>query len=241
MRVLITRPEQRAEGTADKLEALGHNPVLFPLFEAVHDPVAVIRALAEPHSALAVTSAEAIRALQPLGSTLEPHLGEQVFAVGRATARAALEAGFVNVIAGTGGGHELGRMVVDYFATIGQPSLPVLYLAGARRMGRLERVLAEHGIGCVAHETYSMEPIPYSLEQQQAVLVERPADAVFFYSREAADTFFGLEVFKVSRDALRKTLFFCLSPNIAEAVPHELKNSAVVSLSPDEDELIDLL
>jgi uroporphyrinogen-III synthase len=90
-------------------------------------------------------------------------------------------------------------------------------------------------------ETYSMQPVRYSIEAQQAMLVETKADAVMLYSREAANAFFELEIFATSRDVIRKTLFLCLSRNIAEAVPEDLQNSAVVSDNPDEDELIDLL
>ncbi|CAN7646136.1 uroporphyrinogen-III synthase [Rhizobium sp. LjRoot254] len=241
MRVLITRPESRAEGTAAKLTELGHEPVSFPLFAPVRDPDAASQALATPHSAIAVTSPEAVRSLMELGDALTPHLGTKVFAVGRATARAARDVGFTDIDSGAGGGLELAHLVSAFYAGKGQPDLPVLYLAGEKRMGRFERVLADNGIACFVAETYQMEPIAYTIEEQQAMLVAKKADAVFFYSRETANAFFALEIFNVSHDAIRKTLFFCLSRNIAEAVPEELQNSAVVSDSPDEDELIDLL
>lgn len=239
MRVLLTRPENRAGETAAKLEALGHEVVSFPLFAPVHDLPAAQSALATPHSAIAVTSAEAVRGLEQLGVILAPHFGTKVFAVGKATARAARAAGFGDIEVSTGGGQELGELVADYYR--GRAALPLLYLAGEKRMGRFEKVLAENGIGCVVAETYRMEPIGYSLEEQQAMLVQVKADAVFFYSREAANAFFELDVLRQNLEAIRKTLFLCLSRNIAEAVPEELRNSAVVSDSPDEDELIDLL
>lgn len=241
MRVLITRPENRAGGTAAKLEGLGHEVVSFPLFAPVQDRAAVEAALAAPHAAIAVTSAEAVRGLTDLGPALAPHLGTKVFAVGKATARAARAAGFSDVTASNGSGFELAHVVVEHYAGAGKPLLPLLYLASEKRMGRFEKVLAENGLECVVAETYGMEPVRYSLEEQQAVLVETKADAVMFYSREAANAFFELDVFGTSRDVIRKTLFLCLSRNIAEAVPEELRNSAVVSDNPDEDELIDLL
>jgi uroporphyrinogen-III synthase len=239
MRVLVTRPESRAGGTTAKLEELGHEVVNFPLFSPAHDLSAAQAALATPHAAIAVTSAEAVRGLEQLGVNLVPHLGTKVFAVGKATARAARAAGFGDVEVSTGGGQELGELVADHYR--GRAALPLLYLAGEKRMGRFEKVLAENGLECVVAETYRMEPMVYSPEEQQAMLVEVKADAVFFYSREAANAFFELDVFRQSLEAIRKTLFLCLSRNIAEAVPEELKNSAVVSDNPDEDELIDLL
>jgi uroporphyrinogen-III synthase len=241
MRVLITRPESRAGKTAAKLQELGHEVARLPLFTPVHDRAAAEAALAIPHAAIAVTSPEAVRGLAELGLALAPHLGTKVFAVGKATAHTARAAGFRNVEASIGGGPELASLVVGYYAAAGRPPRPVLYLAGEKRMGRFEKLLAENGIECVVAETYRMEPIAYSLEQQQAMLVEAKADAVFFFSREAAHAFFALDIFRQSREAIRKTLFLCLSRNIAEAVPEELQNSAVVSDNPDEDELIDLL
>ena len=241
MRVLITRPESRASGTVAKLEELGHEVVGFPLFAPVHDLRAAEAALEMPHEAIAVTSAEAVRGLEQLDAALARHLGTRIFAVGKATARAAGAAGFRDVEVSSGGGQELGALVVNHYAATGHPSRPLLYLAGEKRMGRFEKMLAENGIECVVAETYRMEPTGYSLEQQQTMLVEVKADAVFFYSREAAQAFFELDIFRQSREAIRKTLFLCLSRNIAEAVPEELQNSAVVSDNPDEDELIDLL
>lgn len=241
MRVLITRPENRSGGTIVKLEQLGHDAVSFPLFAPVHDIAAAAAALATPHDALAMTSAETVRGLSALGPVLSPHLATRVFAVGKATARAAREAGFTDVVASGGGGVDLANLVLDRHARSGSPRLPLLYLAGEKRMGRFEKALAESGMDCVVAETYRMEPVAYTIEQQQALLVERKADAVMLYSREAALAFFGLGIFDVSREAIRRTLFLCLSRTVAEAVPEELANSAVVSDNPDEDELIDLL
>lgn len=240
MRVLITRPENRAGSTAAKLAELGHEVVSLPLFAPVGDEAALRQALATPHAAIAVTSAEAVRGLADLGDSLAPHLDTPVFAVGRASARAARQTGFANVEVSTGGGPELARLVIDHFKEA-PPALPILYLAGEKRMGRFEKILAENGFECVVAETYRMEPVTYSIEEQQTLLVDRKADAVMFYSRETANAFFELAIFAQSREAIGKTLFLCLSRNIAEAVPEELRTSAVVSDNPDEDELIDLL
>lgn len=241
MRVLITRPESRAGKTAAKLVQLGHDVERLPLFAPVHDRSAAEAAIATPHAAIAATSAEAVRGLAEIGPALTPHLATPVFAVGKATAHAAHAVGFHNVHASIGGGLELASLVLTHYAAAGRPSQPILYLAGERRMGRFEKLLSESDIDCSIAETYRMERISYALEEQQAMLVERKADAVFFFSREAASAFFDLDVFRQSRDAIRRTLFLCLSRNIAEAVPEELQNSAVVSDTPDEDELIDLL
>lgn len=227
--------------TAEKLAALGHDAVIMPLLAPVHDHGLALDALKSNYWALAATSAETIRCLQHLGPALTPYLNQPIFTVGRATAWAAHAAGFTNVYAAAGGGRELAALVAGNFAALNAPAKPVLYLAAAKRAGHFERTLAENDIECLTAEIYEMTKIDYSIERQQALLVNQPVDAVFLFSRENAKAFFSLEVFQVSKDSLRKTLFFCLSRNIAEAVPEEFANSIVVSLNPDEDELIDLL
>ncbi len=230
----------QARQTAAKLAALGHDPVTFPLFRPSHDLPHVVDALKSNYSALAISSAEAVRCLQELGPGLEPYLSKTLFTVGKASARLAKEAGFTNVIAASGNGHDLAAVVAG-FAAGAMGGKPILYLGGVKRSGVFEDTLRNNDVDCVTAEIYDMEPVPYTIEEQQALLVNRPVDAAFFFSRENAKAFFNLPVFRQSKEALRKTLFFCLSRNIAEVVPDALKNSAVVSLNPDEDELIDLL
>jgi uroporphyrinogen-III synthase len=241
MRVLVIRPEVQAMRTAGKLAALGHEAVILPLLAPVHDVELAGDVLKSEHWGLAVSSAEAVRCLQQLGPALDGYLSTPIFTVGPATARAAQQAGFTNVNSAGGNGRDLAAMVAGYYAASGAPNSPLLYLAGVRRLGMFERTLADNGIAYATAEIYDMAEVAYPIEQQQALLVNAPVDAVFFFSRENARAFFDLEVFRVSKDALRKTLFFCLSRNIAEAVPEEFTNSAVISLNPDEDELIDLL
>lgn len=89
MRIVITRPQRLGERTAAKLEALGHEPVLLPLFYPVHHGERAVSALSAPLAAIAVTSAEALRALETSRDGLAPYLSEPLFAVGGATAEAA--------------------------------------------------------------------------------------------------------------------------------------------------------
>jgi len=240
MRVLIVRPELQAKQTAEKLAALGHEPVAFPLFRPIHDLPHLADALRSKYSALAITSAEAVRCLQALGPDLKPYLGNTVFTVGKATSRIAKEAGFTNVISASGSGNDLAGQVAGFAMGSLDPN-PILYLAGHKRSGIFEETLRDNDVDCVTAEVYEMEPIIYPMQKLQQLVVNRPVDAAFLFSRENAKAFFDLEIFRQSKESLRKTLFFCLSRNIAEAVPEELRESVVVSMNPDEDELIDLL
>jgi len=240
MRVLIVRPELQAKHTAGKLTLLGHEAVIFPLFRPIHDLPHLADALRSKYLALAITSAEAVRCLQALGAELKPYLDVPVFTVGKATARMAKEAGFTNVISASGSGNDLAGQVAG-FAAGSLDTKPVLYLAGHKRSGVFEDTLRDNDIDCVTAEIYEMEPIVYPTETLQELMVDRHVDAAFLFSRENAKAFFDLEIFRQNKESLRKTLFFCLSRNIAEAVPEALRESVIVSTSPDEDKLIDLL
>ncbi len=120
MRVIVTRPEFSARRTAARLAELGHTPVLLPMSRPVHKPEVALEALQAPHAALAITSAEAIRALSLLGPVLAGHLATPLLAVGRATAEAAIALGFTTVIDGGGSGTQLAEAAADYLSAQAQ-------------------------------------------------------------------------------------------------------------------------
>src|SRR5689334_7584909 len=75
MRVLVTRPAHSATRTAQRLREMGHEPVLLPLRQPLHDSAGAATALAATNGPIAMTSAEAVRVVSALGETLRPHLG----------------------------------------------------------------------------------------------------------------------------------------------------------------------
>lgn len=137
MRVLVTRPAHSAERTVQRLREMGHEPLLLPLAEPVHDPDAALRVLLATEGAIAVTSAEAIRTIAELGNDLRPHLDRPLLAVGEATAGEARRLGFRSVTASFGSGREL----ADRIARNAPRTL--LYLAGTPRAPGFEKRLAE--------------------------------------------------------------------------------------------------
>lgn len=102
MRFLVLRPEPGASATAARIAALGHAAVVAPLFTV--QPVAWAPPDPAEHDALILTSANAVRHAGPVLARLA---GLPVYAVGSATAAAALEAGFKVVATGLSDGAEL--------------------------------------------------------------------------------------------------------------------------------------
>lgn len=227
VRVIVTRPAISAGQTAARLLALGHLPIPLPLTEAVHHPDAAIAGLAIAHAAIAVTSAEALRVLQSIDDVLQPHLDTRLYAVGEASAQAARDAGFRDVVAGAGTGAELAELIAGDAADLGRP---LLYLAGKPRSPAFEQGLAEHGVSILTVECYAMQAIPY------VEPVEISADAVLLYSREAARLFFELSV--MGAEAMR---ICCLSDNVATAVPARFRKNTHIAAQPDEEGIFALL
>lgn len=239
MRVVVTRPQHSGERTARRLAEMGHDALLLPLSAPVHDAEAAGHALSETQGAIAVTSAEAIRALAALGEALDPHLHRPLFAVGKATAKEAGTLGFTRVLTSDGSGIELAELIAHDPAGIAPP--PLLYLAGAPRAAGFETRLAELNIPLRIAECYHMRDAEPDDATLQALFVDARAGAVLIYSRQTALRFFGLPFLRRQPEILAKTWFLCLSEAIAQAVPAAFAARTKIAAMPDEDSLLALL
>lgn len=241
MRVLVLRPQRAANRTARKLAALGHEIACLPLSKPEHDLGAVQAALAERHSAIAITSAEVARLFSDLGDALDRHLLTTVFSVGQASADAASAAGFRTVLTPGGDGRDLADMIVAHCRDFGMPAEPILYLAGMPRAQGFEARLAEAGIPFRTVEAYRMVPVVPQRAEAEAVLLNPVPDAVLFYSGESARAFFKLGPLVEMPERFLSTLMLCMSVNVARAVPQRFVASTVTASSPNEESLLDLL
>lgn len=237
MRILVTRPLGASRRTAQRLKALGHDPVVLSVTEAEHHPDEVRDALGRPYSALLVTSAEAVRVAQSLGTGLSEHLGATVFTVGDATAAAAREAGFSDVEAAEGTGASMVKLFGERWSRLAS-ARPLLYLAGWPRSPSLEAGLAELRIPLTVVRAYAMRPLEVAPEAMTAALRHPPVDAVLFYSRETARRFFELAPVA---DVPAHARLLCLSGNVMEAIPEELRHNVRIAARPDEESLLALL
>ncbi len=222
--VLVTRPEPGASKTAAAIRARGHDAHCLPLTEIVAlspdrwpDPAEL--------DGLVATSANAFRhlpdAARNLFRSLPLHVG------GEATAGAARQAGFEEVLIAEGDAAALADQILA-----GTPRR-LLYLAGRVRRPNLEEKLREGGNALQIVEVYDTRPRPI-LDEQLKRLQEIAFDAVLLTSTETARLFAGLSgASGLAADAPR----LCLSRRIAEmgGAP------ALVSKRPDEESLLALL
>jgi uroporphyrinogen-III synthase len=163
MRVWVTRTLPGALKTAARLRALGHDPVVEPLFE--------IRLLAAGIdlggvAALAFTSRHGVDAFA--ARTRERAL--PVFAVGDATADAARSREFVDVRSAAGDVARLAELIVA-----ARPNGVVLHAAALERAGDLEGALRSAGIETRTVAVYeTLERAWIEPERYDAVLVQSP-------------------------------------------------------------------
>ena len=240
MRLLVTRPDDAAAHTIRRLRDLGHQIVTLPVMKAEHHLDATLKALRIPHGALAITSAAAVRALAAIGGHLDPYLGDRVYAVGEATAAAAREIGFRDVEAAFGTGDSMVELFGDRLAGLAAEK-PLLYLAGNPRSPAFEEGLKQRNVPLIVVESYRMHPLPISEADLHSIIESGPIDGILLYSRETARHFFALPFAGSSRIALERARIFCLSDNVAKAVPEALHSNIATAAQPSEDSLLSLL
>jgi uroporphyrinogen-III synthase len=169
MRIWITRAEPGASRTAEKLRAMGHEPVVAPLLE-VHPLPAHVDL--DRVGALAFTSANGVRAF----AERSPERALLVFTVGDATAAAAGKAGFAKVASASG---DLDALA-DLIAAHADRFKGAVLAPGPREpAGDLPRALAAHGLSARAlalYETLAVHP-PAGMGAIDAALIHSPKAA----------------------------------------------------------------
>lgn len=226
--VWITRTQPGADATAKRVRAMGHLALVEPLFE-VRDLDADLRL--QEAAALAFTSANAVRAL----ATRTADRSLRVFAVGEATALAAREVGFRQVLSTRG---DVSALVAGIASRKRELNGPVIHLGGADLAGDLVGDLARHGVIAYAitlYETverHAPTKVIECLESIDDVLVHSPRGA-----KALAATL---------RDFAAPTLrAICLSRAVAQPLARMRTSGrigSVISASlPTEDDLLTLI
>ncbi len=187
MAILVTRPHPDDETTATGLRARGFEVLLAPMLR--FEPLAFHDDADAPYGAVIVTSANALRGI-------EPHLkGSQwlklpLFAVGEHTAAAARNIGFEQVISAKGDAASLRELVTaGVKAKALKKTSPLLYLAGADLARDLAGELGERGFTVVTQTTYRMVPLSRLPREVCDAFAANQVDAVLHYSRRSARAF----------------------------------------------------
>ncbi|ESY67071.1 MULTISPECIES: uroporphyrinogen-III synthase [Mesorhizobium] len=231
--VLVTRPEPGASRTARRVLEAGFQPILLPLTETAALPTDAGQVPADA-LAVAVTSANAVR-----------HASEEIIAalaalpchaVGKRTAEAARDAGFLSVREGAGDAEALAENMGDTFS-----GKTIVYLCGRVRFPVFEQRLEAAGVQVHAVETYDTSAVRCSDKDVLALTSGQPVDAVLLYSAKAAAAMQDLAARPALKLLFEKTRFLALSQRIAAALDYSAGKAIEIAATPDEDALLALL
>lgn len=233
MRILVTRPEPDAHKTANRLRALGHDPVIAPLLSVVfEDPPAD---LPDP-AALMLTSRNAAWAVSRWPQAAGWH-DRPVFVTGRGTAEAATKAGFVDVRSADGDARDLAELLMREI----EPTMrPILRPAARNRSETFLQELRCKDYDIRTVEAYRAEMAPAFDREIRSGLHSGRIDAVLIYSRRTAEAFRLVVEEGGLLGELKGLRLYVLSKRVAEPIIG-LDVNIVVANKPDEDTLLSLL
>lgn len=232
MAVLVTRPHPDNVVTAAALGARGFEALMAPMLR--FEPMPPSDDLAADYGAVIVTSANALRAIEPqlAQSAL---LSLPLFAVGDHTASAARSLGFAEVISADGDAAELRAAVLG--AKRLRKKSTLLYLAGADLSRDLAGEFSAHGRDVVTVVTYRMVALPHLPREVCEAFAANAIEAVLHYSQRSARAFLeaarsdGVEISALS------VLQCCLSANVALALREAGATQVQIAASPNENAL----
>ena len=205
------------------------------------EPVAFHDDIDARYDAVIVTSANALRGIEPhlSGSRL---LELPLFAVGEHTASAARGAGFGKVIPANGDATALRELMLASVRTRElKKAATLLYLAGADLARDLAGELGERGFDVVTHTTYRMIPVSGLPREVCDAFAANRIEAVLHYSRRSARAFLeatrsaGVEI---SALAIPQ---YCISDGVASVVRDAGASQVTIARSPDENALFEVL
>lgn len=218
-RIWITRAEPGASRTAARLRDMGFEPIIAPLLaiENLTPPVPDLASVA----ALAFTSINGVAAF----AALTRERNRPVFAVGDATAQAARDAGFADVLSASGDLHALARLIgpelSDGVVLVPQAETPA---------GDFDAALANAG----AHNV-SIQPLIVYRARPTTVAAPTIFDAILIHSPRAAKRLAEQGVARLSH-----AVTVCIS--VAAAAPLvALGLTPAVAQTPDEATLLTIL
>ncbi|WP_417307760.1 uroporphyrinogen-III synthase [Devosia sp.] len=204
--MLVTRPEPDASDTAGRLDALGIGALKAPML--TQQVLTTSLPDAEGFGAMAITSANALRALQARG-VLEAYLDLPVYAVGQRTAGLAREMGFARV-------ESAGGTVTKLVELLGTAPIdgPILYASGREVTSDLGRALAPTGRMVITAEVYAMVAASELPEAVASAIASGRVAAALFYSTRSAAVFAQLTA-GLPRQLKARLGVICLSEAVA--------------------------
>ncbi len=234
MRFLVTRPEPDATRLVEKLEALGHEGLIEPLMRIEY--LSADFSL-EHVQGLIITSQNALRWVRHCGG-LSRLKDFPVYAVGKSSAKMALEMGFTSVFEGPGTADGLAGIIRDHAKEKGGT---LLHLSGEEVADDLTPKLEPYGLTVKRVIVYRSVAADGLSERAIGELTDNRLDGVILLSPKTCRIWVKL----VSGE---ERLAFCDLPKaycLSEGVAAPLKNlenvSKIIVRKPNIEELLSLI
>lgn len=235
MQILVTRPTDEAQRTADRLRELGYEALIAPVLRIETVPDADLGS--GPWGAVLMTSGNAARAV-----TTHDRCAEltrlPVFAVGRRTAQAAKHAGFSDVISADGDSRDLVRLIMAHHSLNARP---LLYLAGSDIARDLAAELEGQGLKIKTAVVYHAAAVTAFPQEVQHALRSGTIGGVLHYSRRSTAIFVDCARIGGLLQEIKALNHWCLSERSAEPLREIGAAHIHVAGRPEESALIDLL
>ncbi|HKU99470.1 MAG TPA: uroporphyrinogen-III synthase [Vineibacter sp.] len=229
MRVLVTRPESEARSFAEALSARGHEPLLAPMLRI--EPQRVPEDLAErlaAAQAILLTSANGARLLAQATKVR----GYRIFAVGDATAGAARQLGFSDVVSASGDSQALIGMVSRWLSPA---EGRLIHAGGAVKAGDIATTLRSAGFAVDEVVLYAMREADALPPDIVRVIEDGRLDAVTFFSPRTAQAFVKLAAQTGIAPFLACTVAVAISPAAlagADGIPWRTR---IAARAPTQD------
>ena len=224
MKVLVTRAAADASATAERLAAMGFEPVVAPLLRIVPRRAALPRAV----DAVLVTSGNALSALPACLQSVP------LYAVGDATAERARALGFADVHSAGGDAGDLAALVVPRVKGV------VLLATGAGQGAALAMCLRAQGLRVIRRVVYAARPVTRLPDLAASALQSGGLHAVLFLSAATAQSFVRV-LPRPLVPALGSVIAACIAEPAAEVVRPLPWRQVRVSLRPSLHHVLALL
>jgi uroporphyrinogen-III synthase len=232
MRILVTRPREDSERLAEKLEAMGHEVLIEPLFTIEPELGAPLDL--DGVQALLLTSANGVRAL----ALRSERRDIPVLAVGDATAAAARDFGFAQVESAGGDVEDLADLVR---ARLRPDGGALLHAAGSVTAGDLAGNLGAAGYDVRRVVLYRAEPVGALSAETAAALRDGRIDLAVFFSPRTARTFVSLVKAAGLESACARIAVLGLSQAVLDAASEIGWAAHGAAAEPTEASLLDAL
>lgn len=232
MRVLLTRSRPDAEETARLLAERNIETVIAPVID-ISDNDGVTLDL-EGVQALLFTSANGVRAFAR--ATARRDL--PVFAVGDASAQAAVDNGFSEVASANGDVAALAALVRE---RLDPGAGALLHAAGSAVAGDLAGDLTDYGFAVRRTVLYRAQTVDILPVDARHALQDGTVDAALFYSPRTAAHFAALVAAAGLQSSCRQIIAGCLSDAVGEAAATLPFADIRVAKTPDQAALFDVL